>query len=261
MNNTECIMVTSFKGGVGKSTVTANLALTLALRGKRVLALDCDFNMRCLDLIMGLEDRVVYDICDVCCRGIQFSRAVIQDPRSDNLMFCAAPYNCNTSIDPVVFRECLNTICNDYNFDYVLLDTPGDLSPVLLDASIVADSALIIATHQPASIRAAERTGEQLEKMGIKERRLIINSFDAYAVRRGIRPGIIDIIDRTYVQLIGVIPLDRKLSELQESGSLIDNIPDNDSAHAFNNIAERLEGYSVPLFKGFGSNYKSIILK
>lgn len=261
MNSCVNIMITSFKGGVGKSTITANLAITLAESGKRTLALDCDFNMRCLDLIMGLESFVVYDICDVCRGSVPFSKAVISDPRSENLFFCPAPYAAGSTVEPARFTEVLRDAADEYDFDYILIDTPGDMSPVLEAATMAADRALIVATHQPASIRAAERTSAALSRMDVADRRLIINNFDAAAVKRGVRPGIIDIIDRTYIQLIGVIPFTRQLSELQESGALVDCIPRSDAAAAFRNMARRLDGHSVPLFEGFGGSYKSVILK
>ena len=255
------VMVTSFKGGVGKSTITANLGMTLAKRGKRVLALDCDFNMRCLDLILGLESHIIYDICDVCRGTVPFSKAVITDPRSDNFFFCPAPYANGEMVSAHRFREVLEQAADEYQLDYILIDTPGDMSSVLDSVADACDKALIVATHQPTSIRAAEKTSSILSDKGIADRRLIINNFDAAAVRRKARPGIIDIIDRTYVQLIGVIPASNELAELQESGSLVDTIPNSDVKAAFDNMAKRLEGQSVPLFENFGGRYNSVKLK
>lgn len=260
--NTKIILVTSFKGGVGKSTVTANLAVTLALSGKKTLALDCDFNIRSLDLILGLENEVIYDICDVVNRGIPFSKAVMRDSRSENLYFCAAPYKFDGTIDSKRFAAVIAEACESYGFDYILMDTSGGDSELLPTLAGVCDRAIIIATHQPASIRAAERTSSTLEGYGVTDRRLIINSFDAAAVKRGKKPGVIDIIDRTYIQLIGVIPFDDRLSVLSERGALVNELDEKtDTARAFRNIAMRLCGRSVPLFDGFSSSVGSAALK
>lgn len=263
INNNRCktVLVTSFKGGVGKSTVTANLAMMLAHLNLRVLALDCDFNMRCLDLIMGYESRIVYDICDVLTCRITAERAVINDSRNKNLFFCAAPYNYKGTIDADHFSATLENIADIFNLDYIIIDTPGDASSMLPLIAKISDRALIVATHQPASIRAAERTSFMLDELGIEDRRLIINRFDAASVKKGTRPGIIEIIDRTYIQLLGVIPNDTALSELQERGALIDELYKTDVWSAFNNTATRLIGRSVPLFHNFKNTYKSVVLK
>ena len=109
-NSCKTVIITSFKGGVGKSTVTANLSMTLAQLNFRVLALDCDFSMRCLDLIMGYESSVVYDICDIIADRIAPERAVINDTRNKNLFFCAAPYKFNGSLDAGKFTESLKKL-------------------------------------------------------------------------------------------------------------------------------------------------------
>ncbi len=253
-------MITSFKGGVGKSTITANLALSLAKCQKRTLALDCDFNMRCLDLIMGLEDRVIYDVCDVVTQRVPPEKAVIRDERSENLFFLAAPYTFHDTIEPAAFCNTVKALEEAYDLDYILLDTPGDNGFPHALACAAADMAFVIATHQPTSIRAAERTAEQLQKAGIRNRRLIINHFDFAAVRRGIRPGVTDIIDRTSIQLIGVVPYDTDFSRLQEHGALIDTLRDSPACVALANITSRIINPSanVPLFSGLGRTERRI---
>ena len=257
-------MITSFKGGVGKSTVTANLAMALAMNGKRVLALDCDFNMRCLDLITGLESKVVYDVCDVCRGTVELSRAVLTDERSENFFFLSAPYS--TDVEKSVeeaknLREVLDAAKKEYSLDYILLDTPGDVTPLMPIVTSCADRAIIVASHAPASIRAAEKTSSALAELGMNDMKLIINNFDVEAVKKKKRPGIIEIIDRTYIQLIGVVPYSKRLGEMQESGSLIDSVKGTNVYCAFDNTAKRIIGHSVPLFSGFSSGFNAVKLK
>ena len=249
------IMVTSFKGGVGKSTITANLSLSVAQTGKTVLCIDCDLNTRCLDLIFGLEDKVVYDVCDVVTGRIPPKKAVVQDERAKELFFLAAPYNLHDTVTPEQFRRAVYEMQECFHADYIFLDTPGDNGLPYSLASAAADAALVISTHQPASIRAAEKTAEQLQKSGITDRRLIINNFDFAAVRKGLLPGISEIIDRTTVPLLGVIPYDMQFGRLQEHGALFDSSPSLPASTAIRNITQRLLCPTVrlPLFTGFGS--------
>ena len=179
MGNCKVIMVTSCKGGVGKSTVSANLGIRLALDGWRTLIIDCDFGVRSLDLIMGLEDEVVFDITDIILHGISPEKALIRDSRSENLFFCSAPYSYNNELEPEPFRTAVRDIGGKMNLDYIIIDTPGDTgSPFRLAAS-AADTALVVSTYQPASIRAAERTGILLNELGVQSKYLIINCFSA----------------------------------------------------------------------------------
>lgn len=261
MNGTRIIMVTSCKGGVGKSTVSANLGIRLALDGYRTLIIDCDFGVRSLDLIMGLEDEVIFDITDIILRGISPEKALIKDSRSENLYFCAAPYSYDTELDPIAFSNALRNIGLSMNFDYIIVDTPGDTgSPFRLAAS-AADTALVVSTYQPASIRAAERTGILLEECGVTDRRLIINCFHTNGKEFEGQPGILEIIDKTYIQLLGIIPYEDRLTDAQSRGNDIFTIPNSNAAYAICNIAQRLTGRTVPLFTSFKKIKRTDLLK
>lgn len=254
------IIITSCKGGVGKSTIAANLGYRLAEDGHKTLLVDCDFGIRSLDLILGTEDRVVFDIRDVAERGAEFTRAVIHDRRSPLLDFCAAPAGQCEPIEPSVFRATINRVAEEHGYEYILLDTPGDEGETFEMASSAAESALIISTMQPTAIRAAERTGAAVAAAGIFSQRLIINCFDFAAKPPPGQATVLDIIDKTYLQLLGIIPLDNRLPELQLKGGLIDELPQTNTAAAFANIAQRLAGRNVPLFTSFrGINRKSLM--
>lgn len=225
--------------------------MALALHGKKTLLADCDFEMRCLDLILGVEDEIMYDIFDVAKGRVPVERALLQDERSSLLYFLAAPFKGGDTITSDELRSVFEAAKAFGNFDYIILDTPGALvSPMLLQSGI-ADGAIIVASHQPASIRAAGQTGDYLISKGITDLRLLINSFDFAGAISGKRPGINEIIDKSYVQLCGIVPFEAGLMLASENGELAFSKKGMNSAAAFDNIACRLMGRSVPLFQNF----------
>lgn len=261
MDNCRTIMVTSCKGGVGKSTIAANLGIKLALSGKKVVIIDCDFGVRSLDLIMGLEDEVIFDIVDIVKRDISPEKALVRDERAPELYFCAAPYSYDDELDEENFAAGIEKIKSFISPDYIFVDTPGDTGIPFRLAAAVSDMALVVSTYQPISIRAAESTGLLLEKLGVKDRRLIINCFDPFGGEKNDLPMITEVIDKTAIRLIGIIPFDTKLSEYQTRGQDVFMIPDSDAATAFINIERRLDGLNVPLFTGFRQHNRNTLLK
>lgn len=259
MEDCKVIMLTSCKGGVGKSTVTANLAATLADMGKKTLMLDCDFGMRCLDIIAGLEDSALYDITDLISGKADFEKAVIHDERSENLFFLAAPYRYNGSITKESFKRTIDELITRFDLDYLLIDTHAGMNDGTELAATVANSALVIATHQIASIRAAEQTAIMLSEAGINDMRLIINCFDENAVKHGKLPGVIETIDRTTVRLIGIIPYSTDVIVAQRRGLLVTQFISGNLGVAFENIAKRLEGENLPLLHGFRRSDRKVV--
>jgi len=228
----------------------------LALSGCRTLLIDCDLSMRCLDLILGLESSVMYDLYDVMVRDIAFGKAIVVYEREPNLSFCAAPFKYEPSekFTPESFGKEVSEIKESAQFEYIVIDTAAGIGMSLDMAAYSADTALIVATHHPASIRGAERTGEYLNAGNntILYKRLIVNCFELGTV-----PDIIEIIDHSYLQLIGVVPYSKQLAKEQYAGRLADtlNKTDFNTYTAFENIAERIRGGNVPLMSGF-KNYK-----
>ena len=263
MPNQNCkfVLITSCKGGVGKSTVTANLALALADAGKHVLAIDCDLSNRTLDLLFGCEDAVLYDLFDVLAERIPLSDALLTDRRSPNLQFLPAPYltafgETQDQDEPednfaAKFGALLDRAADELSFDYILIDTPGSAGTLLSIAAEHADTALIVVGHHPAAIRGAEKTGILLDQRGVPEQYLVVNRFDAAAVLSNRRPGVNAIIDMTRTPILGVIPEDEALELGQDSGKLFTESAARNTAAAFRNLAQRLVGASVPLFSGF----------
>ena len=245
------VMVTSFKGGVGKSTVAANMALRLAFGGKKTMLVDCDFRMRCLDIILGVEEQIVYDAGDVLIGKAPLEKAVIVDYRDKNLLFLPAPFNWQGGIDSKAFSKMLDEAKEKYSLDYIILDTPGSSGEEFEAAALNCDMAYIVATHSFPSIRAAECTGRELEEMGVVDKRLIINMFDTTGKDSNKKPSVVDIIDKTYLKLVGIIPNDPSIVLMQDRGEMIDTVKECNIAKAFNNICKRTEGKNVPLFTGF----------
>lgn len=242
-------LVTSCKGGIGKSTVTANIAMAIAVDGKRVMIVDCDFSNRSLDLILGCEDDVVYDICDLVTERTTPHKAVITDRREERLTFIAAPLVKRDKFTPEQFCAAIDKAAREFSCDYVFIDTPGASDDTLSLTAPAADGALVVASHQPTSVRGAEKTGYLLEELGVKEQYLVINRYDSEEVLRGNRPGLNSLIDRTHIPLLGVIPNSQRLELAQETGVLALELKRDEamSARAFEEIARRLCGDRIPV--------------
>jgi len=248
--NCRTLMVTSCKGGIGKSTVAANLGATLASKGHKVLLIDCDFGSRCLDLILGCEDEIVYDMGDVIADAENADKAIFRFPEEPRLMFCAAPAAL-ADVSAEVLAAAIDALITAAAPDFAILDTAGGLSIPLSLPSDRIDLAMIVASHQPVSLRAAEKTATLLSANGIAELKLVVNSFDFNAAKDGRRAGILEMIDRSHIPLLGIVPHDGELAHAQERGLRITQLGRNLlSAPAFANIADRLLGEQVPILRG-----------
>ncbi len=258
------ILVTSCKGGIGKSTVAANLALSLAMAGFSVAAVDCDFHTRCLELIFGCESKTVFNLYDVIQDRCTLERALVRDMRANSLFFLAAASDrqaCITSDDFSGLIHRLGRFEGDRSaIDYIVIDAPADEDTVAMCAP-VCDEAVIVCSHMPAALRAASLTSMLLGKHTSCTQRLLINSFDAKGVLEKGRAGITEMIDTSKVRLLGIIPFELDLMIYQEKGELIDRLPRQSLARtAFANVAKRLVGEQIPLFEGFsGKEYKKIL--
>ncbi len=262
-NGIKTILITSSKGGVGKSTVAANLAAAVAKRGRNVLLVDCDFSNRSLDFILGCETGVVYDICDLAVGRADESKTVIHNEREPHLFFIPAPQFKGDRFTSEQLSDALEAAAKKYLCDLILIDTSGAIDGALPLVAGAADCALIVTTHQPMAIRSAEKTGYQLDDLGVCEQFLIINRFDADGVLDGAVPGINEIIDRTHVQLIGVVPESAELERAQAKGVLVAEMS-RDREHAgdaFAEIAGRICGETVPLMSYLPEKKRRKILK
>lgn len=253
------IMITSAKGGVGKSTVCANLSLTLAQSGKRVLAIDLDMDNRCLDLLLHMEDSVMYHMGDVLSGQITLSEASQEHPRVPGLTFVAAPPFPIALPAPEVFAQTLTQAAAVGTYDFILLDTPGSVSDILPLAAPITDTALIVSSPQATAVRGAQRAGDVLAQMGVEDLALIVNQYDFSAKKAdpvSDRLTLIEMIDRISIRLLGVIPFCSRVWKDQNDGVLITDASyrKNDFAQSFSNIAKRLEHKQIPLLSGFRRN-------
>lgn len=244
---TKVIMVTSSKGGVGKTTAVANLSMALALMGKRILAVDLDMGNRCLDLALGLENQALYDISDVLRGSVQPESAAVEHPRCTFLRFVAAPPQPVSLLTPETFSAMIRSYAAG-NYDFILIDTPGGTDAALVCAADSADAALIVSTEQAASIRSAERTGRYLQELGVANRRLVVNCFSGglkKSEKRLVR--LLQVIDTVSIPLIGVVPFERNVWFSKTGEQLLDQSPLKNTAFAgaFRNIAARVVGRHV----------------
>ena len=264
----EIRLVTSAKGGVGKSTVCANLGAALAESGRRVLLIDCDIANRCLDLMLGLEDEAIFGIRDVCTDAVSLTDAIYASPALPDLHLLAGSRLSEddlasvTSALPGILAEALT-----FGYDDILIDTPGGLHEILFAAAALVHEAIIVSSAQATAIRSAEHTAQLLEEVGVPAMRLIVNQFMAAEAMLPARRSplsrrkrtrnmqnaaltLIDTVDSVSLPLLGVIPFDASLWDAQNRGCLIDDpsLTGTVFAAAHRNIAKRLLGRSIPLF-------------
>lgn len=240
------IVVTSGKGGVGKTTSTANLGTALALLGKRVVLIDADVGLRNLDIVMGLESRVVYTSMDVIDKQCELSKALVKDRRAEGLTILAASQKNNKDdIQP----EQMKAICNKLRemHDFVLIDSPAGIERGFKNAAAGADEALVITTPEVSAVRDADRIIGLLQTESITPINLIINRFDAQLVVKGDMMTQEDVLDLLSIKLIGIVPEDAEVIASTNRGIPLVYNEDTLGAAAYMRIARRLTGQNIPI--------------
>ncbi len=256
------IVVTSGKGGVGKTTTVANLGAGLAQQGKKVILIDTDIGLRNLDVVLGLENRIVYDLVDVVEGTCRLKQALIKDKRYDGLyLLPAAQTRDKMSVSPQQMKKLVAEL--EAEFDYVVIDCPAGIEQGFKNAIAGAKSAIVVTVPEVSAVRDADRIIGLLSAAGIDDVQLLVNRLRPDMVKRGDMLALDDTLDILGVDLVGVVPEDEKIirsSNMGEPIVLTDKAP---AGKAYRNITQRILGENVPLMEldddtRFGSKLKKL---
>ena len=237
-------VITSGKGGVGKSTVTTGLGIALANRGRRVLLIDGDAGLGCLDHMLGVSEQQVFDIADVVSGSIEPNKAVYSCPFVQGLFLLPAPNSQDDVVSPEIMKQLVSVLARYY--DHVLIDSPAGVGGGFLSAIAPAQHALVVSTPDPVCLRNSNKARVLLEQAGIMQQRLVVNRFSSNNFRmQGFYPDLDSVIDSAGIRLIAVIPEDSLLAAASAKSA---SAPQKSAgAMALGRLAARLEGEQVPL--------------
>ncbi len=250
----EVIVITSGKGGVGKTTTVANIGTGLAELGKSVVMVDTDIGLRNLDVVMGLENRIVYNLIDVVESNCRLKQALIADRRVDGLFLLpTAQTKDKSAVTPEQMKKLTEQL--QEQFDYILLDCPAGIEQGFKNAIAGADRAIVVTTPEVSAIRDADRIIGLLEAADIHNIQLIINRLRPDMIARGDMMTVEDVVDILSVDLIGAIPDDEQIVIATNQGAPLSG-KDSLAEQAYRNICRRITGEEVPLLdltekKGF----------
>lgn len=239
------ITITSGKGGVGKTTFSANVSAALAELGKKTVAVDTDVGLRNLDIVMGLENRIVYDLVDVVEGRCRLQKSLIRDKRVPTLhLLPAAQTRDKSAVSP----DAMEKICAELRqmFDFTIIDSPAGIERGFQNAVVGADEVVIITTPHVSAIRDADRVVGLLEAAEKHQIRLVINRLQPAMVRRGDMLDIPDMLDILAIEPLGIIPEDESIVISSNRGELASLKNDSQAGQAYKNIARRLLGEDVP---------------
>ena len=250
----EVIVITSGKGGVGKTTTTANVGTGLAMLGKKVVLIDTDIGLRNLDVVLGLENRIVYNLVDVIEQNCKIKQALIKDKRYETLyLLPSAQTRDKDAVNPEQMVALTEELKNE--FDYIILDCPAGIEQGFKNAIAGADRAIVVTTPEVSAVRDADRIIGLLEANEIKKTELIVNRLRMDMVKRGDMMSSEQVLDILAISLLGVVPDDENIVVSTNTGEpLVGN--DSLAGQAYMNICKRITGEEVPLLdleskKGF----------
>ncbi len=241
------IVVTSGKGGVGKTTTSANIGTALAHLGNKVVLIDTDIGLRNLDLLLGLENRIVYTIVDVVEERCKLRQALVKDKKNPDLCLLAAAQTRDKS---AIDSDQLKNICEELkkDFDYVIVDCPAGIEQGFQNAVAGANEAIVVTTPEMSAIRDADRIIGLLEsKEGVEKYRLLVNRVRPNLVKTNDMMGVEDVVDILSCDLIGVIPEDMNIITSTNKGEPVVNDEKSLAGNAYMNVARRIMGEEVPL--------------
>ena len=245
----EVIVITSGKGGVGKTTTSANLGCGLALAGKKVALVDADIGLRNLDVVMGLENRIVYDLVDVVEGKCRLKQALIKDKRYAGLYLLPAA---QTRDKDAVSPEQMQKLCENLKeeeFDYIIIDCPAGIEQGFKNAIAGADRALVVTTPEVSAVRDADRIIGLLEANELSNPSLILNRVRPDMVDRGDMMSMDDVTEILAVDIIGVVPDDESIVVQTNKGEPAVTVESSKAGQAYRNITQRILGNDVPLME------------
>ncbi len=240
------LVVTSGKGGVGKTTTVANLGTALALRGHNVVLIDTDIGLRNLDVVMGVENRIVYNLVDIVEGRCRRQQAMIRDRKLNNLFIIPSA---QTREKDAVNPDQMKTLCEDLvtEFDYVIIDCPAGIERGFKNAIAAAQLAVVVTTPEVSAIRDADRVIGLLEANMVKDSHLVINRLNHRMVRKGDMMSVEDIVSLLAVSLIGVVPESEDVVVSTNRGVPLVHDRGSKPGYAFQQIAARLDGEDIPV--------------
>lgn len=243
--NGKVVTITSGKGGVGKTTTTANLGIALASTGAKVVCIDSDIGLRNLDVVMGLENRIVYDLVDAIEGKCRTTQAMIRDKRFENLFLIpAAQTRDKSAVSPSDMVRLCNTLREE--MDWILIDSPAGIERGFRNALAPADEVLVITNPEVSAVRDADRIIGLVEAEEKGPARLIINRLNPGMVKRGDMLSAEDVVELLAVKLIGIVPEDEAVLVSTNHGSPVVMNEKSRAGQAFMDIAQRLKGEDVP---------------
>jgi len=261
----EVIVVTSGKGGVGKTTTSANIGTGLALEGKKVALIDADIGLRNLDVVMGLENRIVYDLIDVVEGNCRLKQALIKDKRYEGLFLLPAA---QTRDKDAVSPEQMQKLCDNLKeeFDYIIIDCPAGIEQGFKNAIAGADRAVVVTTPEVSAVRDADRIIGLLEANELRNPMLILNRIRMDMVKRGDMMNLEDVLEILAIDVLGVVPDDESIVIATNKGEPAVAENDSKAGQAFRNITQRILGEQVPFMKleadeGFMAKIKKLFRK
>lgn len=260
----EIIVVTSGKGGVGKTTTTANIGVGLAKLHKKVVVIDTDLGLRNLDVVMGLENRIIYNLVDVIEGNCRLKQALIKDKRYEELyLLPSAQTKDKTAISPEQMKKLTAELKED--FDFILLDCPAGIEQGFQNAIAGADRAIVVTIPEVSAIRDADRIIGLLEQNKIKQLDLIINRIRIDMVKRGDMMSVDDVTEILAIHLLGAIPDDENIVVCTNQGEAVVG-GESLSGQAYENICHRILGEEIPLLdldehKGFFKKLANLFQK
>ena len=239
------VTITSGKGGVGKTTATANLGAALAAEGKKVVCIDADIGLRNLDVVLGLENRIVYDLVDLIEGRCRSRQALIRDKRLPELFLIPAAQTRDKS---AVSPSDMTRLCDDLRgeFDWILIDSPAGIERGFRNAIAPADIAVVITNPEVAAVRDADRIIGLIEAEEKGPARLLINRIKPGMVKRGDMLSPDDVLELLAVELIGMVPEDEVVITSTNRGTPVVLDGKSKAGQAFRNIAKRLQGEKIP---------------